>query len=533
MNTFQRSAVSLSGPVVMKVTRRRCIDHASNNMGALESIVPSGSRFDLKVMITTGILRWLMDYQRDEIRILLEGRGIHISTGEISALSVEFLLRFYCIHRRHIPEMEVDGCVLHLDGTGESGDEIVFTAREGRTGMCIDSTTMQSENPVPIGKFLESLRMYTKDPAAVVRDMSKSIRGAVSEVFPETTQLVCHYHFVKDLGKDVFPSYSGIRSAMVSTKALARISKNRPPDRGSGIRYAEGLWSSIASEYILHPRTVPSRFPFLLPYVQVLERCLDVDVMCGRIISWNASHLIAVPSTLDLHAAIGKIIHNSAVMERYAVLSRSWMWFESVRKSLGVSRDLSSSESSKEAADIAEISSDIENVLRIIEEEGEFAGGELKRISRIFGKSVDDHRDELLSPVYGKDGNMIDVVRHNGVEEIGHRWSRMHVRRRTGRSATTSEMTMYGALTAVLSNVNNAAYIDKVLKDMDFLREFSSITDPEMEEARRLIRPNPRRPIIRKDKYRKGRLESLVSILEKSYDPQAWEINQWVESIKI
>ncbi|EQD69263.1 hypothetical protein B2A_00135, partial [mine drainage metagenome] len=80
--------------------------------------------------------------------------------------------------------------------------------------------------------------------------------------------------------------------------------------------------------------------------------------------------------------------------------------------------------------------------------------------------------------------------RHNGIEEIGHRWSRMHIRRRTGRSQTAKEMGMYGALTAILSNIENKNYIEKVLSRIDFLNEFVSITPEEMDNARKLIRPN-------------------------------------------
>ena len=85
--------------------------------------------------------------------------------------------------------------------------------------------------------------------------------------------------------------------------------------------------------------------------------------------------------------------------------------------------------------------------------EGEFAGGELKRISEVFSKRVNDYILDLLSSVTGKNGKQISVVRHNGIEEICHRWSRMHFRLRTWRSQTVKEMTMYGALTAVLSNI--------------------------------------------------------------------------------
>ncbi|MEM0136293.1 MAG: hypothetical protein QXU18_13885 [Thermoplasmatales archaeon] len=90
---------------------------------------------------------------------------------------------------------------------------------------------------------------------------------------------------------------------------------------------------------------------------------------------------------------------------------------------------------------------------------------------------------ELLSPVTDKDGKLINVARHNGIEEAGHRWTRMHICRRIGRSETTREMGMYGALTAILSNVENVNYIGKVFSKIDFLEEFRFITKEELNAA--------------------------------------------------
>ena len=78
--------------------------------------------FDTKVVIAIGFLRWLFNYQREGIQLLLESRGIHISTGEISKLSDEFLLRFYVLHKKHYSQMKElfekkGGYVLHLDGS--------------------------------------------------------------------------------------------------------------------------------------------------------------------------------------------------------------------------------------------------------------------------------------------------------------------------------------------------------------------------------------------------------------------------------
>ena len=127
----------------------------------------------------------------------------------------------------------------------------------------------------------------------------------------------------------------------------------------------------------------------------------------------------------------------------------------------------------------------------------------------------------------------MNVVRHNGIEEIGHRWSRMHILRRTGRSQTSRDMSMYGALNAILLNMENKQYIDRVLSGIDFLKEFTSITGEEMEEVGKSIRPNPCEPIIRKDRERKPIPDALVEILEKNEDLSEKGLEAWVKTVRI
>ena len=156
-------------------------------------------------------------------------------------------------------------------------------------------------------------------------------------------QIICHYHFVKDLGKDISRDYDQFRSSMVATKALARISSINMPENGSGITYAEKIWAEIASEYILYPRNIPSKYPFVLPYFDVLGRCMEIQGMLKNIIKWNASHMKMIREVQDLDTSVDRITHDEMVMEGYRILSRTWAWFESIRKALRVSRELSSS----------------------------------------------------------------------------------------------------------------------------------------------------------------------------------------------
>jgi len=79
-----------------------------------------------------------------------------------------------------------------------------------------------------------------------------------------------------------------------------------------------------------------------------------------------------------------------------------------------------------------------------------------------------------------------------------------------GRSQTAKEMAMYGALTAILSNIENKNYIENVLSRVDFLNEFVSMSPEEMDNARKLVGPNPSKPIVRKDWEMKPVLDIIV-----------------------
>jgi hypothetical protein len=90
----------------------------------MHRLFPQGCSFDMNVMIAVGFLRWALCLQREEIQILLKGRDVEISAGEISYLSEKFLAYFCLLHRSKYPEIarlfeSRGGAVLHIDGTEE------------------------------------------------------------------------------------------------------------------------------------------------------------------------------------------------------------------------------------------------------------------------------------------------------------------------------------------------------------------------------------------------------------------------------
>ena len=487
-------------------------------------------------MVAIGILRWFFDYQREEIRTILLSRGIHISTGEISNLSEEFLLRFYALHKRHIPQMKAlfekrGGVRLHLDGTGEAGNEIVFMAKEGETGITMDAQIIPTESKKYVKAFLQALNSLYGTPIVVVRDMSKQIREAVTEVFPEAPQQICHYHFVNNLGKRIFKEkYAAFRKSIVEMRILSQLKKMKEQICAkvclafeNVLVGAEHKWIALAIEHLLISRERSSNYPFVLPYLEIMNRILEVKNLNKRILAWNTSHNLNICEIIEFSKKLDALTSNAIVNTQYASLKKIWSWFEKVRTTLKVGRHLSQNGSETAPTKAKKMKEDMAAILTEIDKEGEASGGELLQAARQITKNCRKHENELFVEVKDNSGNVVEIMRDNNIEERSHRWSRMHIRRRTGRTRTTNEMAQYGALTAIFSNLENETYVNEILSDVrDYIRELQDITPEELHRSRELIRPYIRKELIRSDTKRTNLLKEFINLLEDGYSVESW-----------
>ena len=478
-------------------------------------------------MIAIGFLRWYFNYQREEVQTILSARGISISTGEISNLAEEFLLRFYAIHKKNIPKMRKlfdknGGMRFHLDGTGESGDEIVFMAKDGKTGITTDAQVMPTESKKYIIPFLKNHKALFGDPIVVIRDMSKQIRDAVSEVFPNTPQQICHYHFVKNLGKLLFKNkYSEFRTSIINLKVLSKLkgiieeNKEDVVTEKNILVSAEQKWTALAIEHILIIRKRCSNYPFTLPYLDIMNRINNIQYMTKKIITWNNKYKMVVKEINKLSKQLDKIIGDKDISSKLLLIQTTWDWFEKIRKVLRVERNLSKNESNDKLTDAKQIRRKINATLRKIKKEGTSQGEEFLKVAKQITNNCKKHSKELFVEVKDNTGKIVEIMRDNNIEEQGHRWSRMHIRRRTGRNRTTNEMAKYGALITIFSNIEKEDYTKKILNTKNFIREIQNITQKEISEARKLIRPNSRKEIIKSDKKREELLKEFIQVFER------------------
>jgi len=85
-------------------------------------------------------------------------------------------------------------------------------------------------------------------PKACVHDMGTGIIKAVAEVFPGTRDLICHFHFLRDIGKDFLePAYDELRHRLRSHAMSSRL---RALVRNVRVRIDEGHGESVPAAFL-------------------------------------------------------------------------------------------------------------------------------------------------------------------------------------------------------------------------------------------------------------------------------------------
>jgi hypothetical protein len=256
--------------------------------------------------------------------------------------------------------------------------------------------------------------------------MSSQIRDTVSEIFPGVPQQICHYHFVSNLGKLIFKGrYENLRKMMLDTHVLhqlgalkKKVSKDSSIDN---LVTGERKWVALAIEYLLWPREIPSGYPFVLPYFEIMNRAMAIRGLITRIVRWNAKHNLAVRAVLDLSGKLKELTATQELQIQYYRIKRIYGWFEDTRKDLGVSRHLSGNGQKTEPTEAEEVKERLEKTLARIETEGREMGGDLQAAAEKIVGEFRGHWDELIVEVEDKFGNPVKIVRHNGIEERAHR----------------------------------------------------------------------------------------------------------------
>ena len=174
----------------------------------LRRLVPAHCTYGFDVIEYVGKALFLRSRNNREIMNELASENISISEREVSFLGRKFIIYLTFAHQESNDKLRVSmskrgGYILHVDGTCEGNSPHLFCGLDGISEIVLGAIKIPSEKKDELIPFFRQLKKKYGIPIALVHDMGVAILRAVEEVFPGIADFICHFHFLRDIGKDL------------------------------------------------------------------------------------------------------------------------------------------------------------------------------------------------------------------------------------------------------------------------------------------------------------------------------------------
>lgn len=211
LKTSARRVVTLHiGPFCARQTVLTCEQcHRTYRCQELSNLVAPSCNFGYDVMVYVGKALFLRHRRSGEISTELAAKNVPISPSEVEVLAKKFIVYLAIAHRQCSPKIRQmmhtqGGYIFHLDGTSEGKGPLLMSGLDSLTEIVLGNVKLPSEKKEQVIGFLKEIKQLFGDPIALVHDMSSGILKAVAKVFDHIPDFICHYHFLTDIGKDLF-----------------------------------------------------------------------------------------------------------------------------------------------------------------------------------------------------------------------------------------------------------------------------------------------------------------------------------------
>jgi hypothetical protein len=482
----------------------------------LRALTPHRGKFGFDVIEYIGTALFVRCRNELEIQTELATRNIPISTGEIGFLSKRFIVYLTLAHRECQTELKQymhasGGYVLHMDGTCEGDSPHLFSCMDEINHIVLGNRKMPTEDSQYITPLLHSLKAAYGVPVALVHDMGKAILKAVSAVFPGVADYICHFHFLRDLGKDLFEfEYRTIRRYTRShnirpnlsnaSKRLKAVVTNDKLLRDSldnylgntGARTAGDTLDPRVTAYMLVSWILESSavcngfgFPFDQPHLAFYLRLQEAYPALKRLKGKGVSVLpISHLSRALTDRALRKLV--ARMQEKISV-------FEDLRKAMRIARVEHHRGLNDEGdEDIKTIES---SVKRFRHSNKILALASRDTSYHKMVKQIDQYWDKLFADPIEVDtptGNItIHPQRTNNLMEQSFRFLKRDNRKRSGQQSLNKTLKGMLADTPLVKNLSNPDYVTILLKGSKTLAErFAAI---DIEQVRQEENDNEKR----------------------------------------
>lgn len=281
---------------------------------ALCALVPPGAKFGYDVMAYAGTALFLRHRNEAEVVAELAQRNVRISPREVSLLGMKFITYLAMAHQRRSPDIMADmqtrgGYVCHLDATCEGGNPLLMSSIDSLSEIVLGNVKLPAEDEAHIVPFLMRIKHAYGIPLALVHDMGKGILSAVAKVFPDVPDFICHFHFLRDIGKDFMGAeYDIIRKRLSAHGIGAKLryrAKQLKADMDTRPELIEVLENAIVNA---SPPSEARRFLPIVNTYTLIQWVLQAKSECrGYGFPFDHPHLVLAKRIRQVHSDIESI----------------------------------------------------------------------------------------------------------------------------------------------------------------------------------------------------------------------------------
>lgn len=522
LKTQERTVVTLgTGSFIAHETLLACPDDGEVYRSAdLQRLVPYKGTFgyDVLVYVGTSFIQGSMSEQAIKKELAL--KAIDISVGEIRFLAQKFIAYLDICHRQSLLKLRLKlakngGYILHIDGTCEGDSPHLFTGMDEISGIILSSVKINSEKQEKIVPFLKDIGTTFGRPLAVISDMGKGLLGAVDEAFPTVPSFICHFHFLRDIGKDLLDNdYRVLRNRLAQSKirvALKNKAKDFERKLGQTVQDlakvdADPAVASIkTSLLVIHWMFDTSSlsgygFPFDLKHYLFYQR-----VIFGYKRIKQLHDQSGCKSFYQLNKLLTRIYEDPVLKQAAASLEKNETIFNELREALRIA--LPDGEQGLndmgEDCDLKSIAERVNGFVETYDSSEELSHQKMIKQIRKYDNRL--FADPIPVTVDGQIKN-VQPQRTNNIMEQYFRYLKRLLRKRAGNISVKRSLTAMLPGTALVKNLEDEAYLELLLNGASGLEERFSQIDSHLflEEFTRMKSndkkiPSDARKLIRED----------------------------------
>jgi hypothetical protein len=520
--SWEKTVVTLDiGAFRAKETVFQCPnDKAVFGSPPLRALVPTKCAYGFDVIVEIGMLLFVHSRNEKEIVSELAARNIFISERAVGYLGRKFVVYLALAHRENRQQLlgamaKRGGYILHVDGTCEGDSPHLFCGIDGISEIVLDSIKIPSEKKELLIPFLQRIKDQFGDPAALVHDMGLGILAAVAEVFPGAADFICHFHFLRDVGKDLLlEDYQTIikRLRQYNVRGLLK-QKARYLERKMGqcpgaigdlkrslgndeLNAASVEHMPAAAAYALIHWAFESSseskgygFPFDRPHLDFYQRLKMIQALLENIIDIRLREAKDNRSFLQVKKLLDQVLSDGQLKDAVADIEAKARVFDKLREALRIALP----EGKKGLNDDGGEEPDIRTIeKKATEFRGWLVGSEKRKHTyRKMIEQMDKYWEKLFADplvINTPEGqSTITPQRTNNLLERFFRGEKRRGRKKSGTASLNKTLKSILAETPLVRNLNSEEYLGIMLNGCSTLAERFSHIDAEIvqEELRK------------------------------------------------